>query len=65
MTPQRVAEAAYTIHEAAELKRVSPNFVRNAIRATEGNVLRAKKVGKGYRISASALEEWFDGLEDA
>lgn len=59
------AEAAYTIPEAAALKRVSPDLIRRAIKSTEKPFLRAKKVGKGYRIPASALEEWFDSLEDA
>lgn len=58
------AEPAYTIPEVAALKSVSPDFVRRAIRATTGG-LRAKKVGKGYRIGASAVEEWWEGLEDA
>jgi excisionase family DNA binding protein len=59
------AEEAYTVTEAAALKRVSPDLIKRAIRATEGNTLRAKKVGRGYRIPASALEAWFDGLADA
>lgn len=61
----RHAEAAYTLAEAAALKRVSQDTLRRAIKATEGNVLRAKRIGKGYRISASALEDWFDGLDEA
>lgn len=61
----RQAETAYTITQAAELKNVSPGYIRAAIRATAGPVLRAKRVGKGYRITATALEEWFDSLEDA
>ncbi len=60
-----VAEEAYTVVEAAALKRVSPDLIKRAIRATEGNVLKAKVLGKGYRISASALEEWWAGVEDA
>ena len=59
------AEEAYTITEAAAIKRVSPDLIRRAIKATEGPVLRAKKVGKGYRVSASALEDWWNGLDDA
>lgn len=59
------AEAAYTIAEAAELKRVSPDHIRRAIKATAGPTLAAKKVGRGYRISASALEDWWSQLEDA
>lgn len=66
MTATMQAEAAYTIPEAAALKRVSPDTIRRAIRSTDpDHHLRAKRVGKGYRIPASALEEWFDGLEDA
>lgn len=59
------AEAAYTIAEAAELKRVSPDLIRRAIKSTEPPFIRAKKVGRGYRISASALDAWFASLEDA
>lgn len=69
----RTAEAAYTIQQAAELKNVSAGYVRAAIRSTgepDENGRRvapldAKRVGKGYRISASALEAWFDSLDDA
>lgn len=57
------AEDAYTIPEAAAIKRVSPDTIRRAIKA-KTNGLRAKKVGRGYRIAASALEEWWDGLPD-
>lgn len=60
---QTAAEEAYTIPEAAAIKRVSPDTIRRAIKATD-NGLRAKVVGRGYRISASALEEWWDGLPD-
>lgn len=65
MTPVRQAEAAYTVTEAAEIKRVSRDLILRAIRATEGNVIRAKKVGRGYRISASELDAWFDRLDEA
>lgn len=59
------AEAAYTISEAAEVKRVSPDLIRRAIKSTEPPFIRAKKVGRGYRIAASALEDWWNQLEDA
>lgn len=59
------AEPAYTIAEAAALKGVSPDYVRRAIHRTEAPFLRAKKVGKSYRIAASALEEWWASLPDA
>jgi hypothetical protein len=68
MTTKR-AEEAYTINQAAAIKGVSPNHIRRAIRATEGNTLAAKNVSSGarptYRISASALEAWWEGLSDA
>lgn len=63
--PVKTAERAYTIVEVAEIKGVSPDYVRNAIRATEGNTLAAKKVGRGYRISASAVEAWWSAMDDA
>ena len=63
MTAQ--AEEAYTIVEAAKIKRVSPDLIRRAIKATEGATLKAKRIGKGYRISASALEQWWSELDDA
>lgn len=63
-TSTLTAERAYTIPEAADLKRVGTDTIRRAIRATEGPSLKAKKVGRGYRISASALEEWWDSLPD-
>jgi excisionase family DNA binding protein len=56
------AEAAYTLSEAAGLKRVSQDYVRRAIRA---GALRAKLIGKGYRIAASDLEAWWESLPDA
>lgn len=61
----REAERAYSITEAADLKGVSPDLIRRAIRATEGNTLPAKRIGRGYRIAASALETWWSRLEDA
>lgn len=65
----RQAERAYSLQEAAELKSVSVDTLRRAIRSQGGDdapvPLRAKKIGKGYRIAASALEEWFEGLAEA
>lgn len=65
MTDIVTAERAYTIPEAAALKGVSQDTIRKAIHAIEPPLLRAKKVGRGYRISASALEAWFESLDDA
>lgn len=53
---------AYDRKEAAALYGVSYDTIRKAIAAGH---LRAKKVGNRYRISAEALRDWFDGLEDA
>lgn len=61
----RTAEAVYTIAEAAECKRVSETVIRRAVKATAGNVLKAKKVGRTYRIAASELDAWFERLDDA
>jgi excisionase family DNA binding protein len=61
-TPRiREAERAYNITEAAELKGVSPDTIRRAIRS---GTLAAKHVGRGYRIAASSLEAWWDALPD-
>jgi excisionase family DNA binding protein len=66
MSPEaRTAERAYTLVEAAEVKSVSRDLLLRAIKATEGNTLRAKKVGKGYRVTASDLDAWYERLEDA
>lgn len=65
MTSAREAEAAYTIPEAAARKSVSPDTIRRAIRATEPPFLRARKVGRGYRIDASALDAWWQSLPEA
>lgn len=61
----KAAEPAYTAEQAAQIKGVSRESILRAIRRTDGHGLRAKKWGRGYRISASALEEWFDGWADA
>lgn len=65
MSAPRTAERAYTLQEAAEMKSVSRDLILRAIKATEGNTLAAKKVGKGYRVKASDLDAWYEGLEDA
>lgn len=65
MSAKREAERAYSISEAAELKGVSPDTIRRAIRATEGAAIAAKKIGSRYRISAGALEAWWEALDDA
>lgn len=59
LTPQE----ACSVTEAADLEGRSPDTIRRTIRATEGACLRATKVGKTYRIPASALEDWWNRLE--
>lgn len=62
---------AYSIDEAAALYDVPREVIRRAIHVvpTDDNpnpaVLRAKKVGRSYRISAEALDEWWEALDDA
>ena len=60
----REAERVYTTAQAAEVKAVSEKTITRAIKATD-NGLAAKRVGRGYRIKASDLDAWFDGLADA
>lgn len=60
----REAERSYGIREAADVKGVSDDVIRKAIHASEPPYLKAKKVGQRYVISASALDEWFEGLPD-
>lgn len=68
MSAQKVAERAYSIREAAELKGVSYDYILAAIKRTEAPFLAAKNVSTGkrktYRISASALEAYWDSLPD-
>ena len=52
---------AFSKDEAAQLYGVSLQTINRAIHAGR---LRAKKVGRYYRISAEALAEWFEGWED-
>lgn len=61
----KTAEKAYRLKEAAEIKGVSQDTLRRAIKATSGNTLTAKKAGKGYLVKASDLDAWFDGLPEA
>lgn len=56
----------FTLDEAADRMRVSKDTIERAIRAQN---LRAKKTGANgggkYLVSASDLDDWFDGLVDA
>lgn len=57
-----VAEQVYTPEQAAQIKSCNKESILRAIRA---NKLEAKKWGRGYRIKASALDDWFEALESA
>lgn len=65
ITSDGAAVRAYTINQAAELKGVSPDYIRKAIHAAEGPFVEAKMVGRRYMISATALEAWWAMLPDA
>lgn len=62
------AERWYTIAEAAALASVSDDYIRKAMNRTEPPMLVAKNIGLGkrpsYRISATELDAFFDGLPD-
>ena len=61
----REAERLYTIAEAAVLANVGQDTIRQAIHRTVPPFLRAKKIGRGYKIRASAFTAWIDAHEDA
>lgn len=61
----RVAEEVYKLDEAAKIKSVSVDMLKRAIKATKGNTLEAKMVGRTYRVKASDLDAWYDALDDA
>ena len=56
----------FTREEAAKRASVSLDTIRRAINSGK---LRAKRTGKDgggkYLVSAKALQDWFDQLEDA
>lgn len=49
-------DSFYTVAEVSQMLKVHPNTVRSMIKSGE---LQAEKVGLGYRISRSSLEERF------
>lgn len=59
------AQRAFSVAAAADLKGVSQDTIRRAVRATEPPFLRAKKVGGRIRIAEDELEAWWTSLEDA
>lgn len=69
MSAERVAERVYDLQEVAAIKSVHPDTLKRAIKASKAEpgkpILKAKKVGRGYRVKASDLDAWFDGLDDA
>jgi len=56
---------ALTREEAANLYGVHETVISRAIHAETGPRLRAKKVGRQYRIHLDDLEAWFASLPDA
>lgn len=64
-TARAAAQRAFSVQQAAELKGVSIDTIRRAVRATEPPFLRAKKVGGRIRISEGDLENWWEQLPDA
>jgi excisionase family DNA binding protein len=57
-----IPQIAYDIQEAAAAVSVSPSTIRVEIHAGQ---LRAKKLGRAYRIGAEELRTWFEQLADA
>lgn len=53
---------AVSVKTAAKALDLSEYTIRGAISRGE---LKAKRVGTALRISNTALEEWFESLEDA
>ncbi|WP_193636267.1 helix-turn-helix domain-containing protein [Brachybacterium subflavum] len=49
---------AVTIDEAADLVPFSADYLRKAIRRTDGNPLPARLAGRKYVIRVADLEEW-------
>ena len=56
------AKLVYTPTEAAQLMSMNKESILRAIRTGD---LEAKRWGHGYRIKATALDDWFNGLESA
>lgn len=55
-------QAAYNRQQAAQMYGVSLSTIERAIHS---GALRAKKVGRLYLLSEKALQEWFEGLDEA
>ena len=53
---------AFSLANAADAVDCSQKHLTRAIHAGD---LRAKKVGRGFRIDARDLQKWFDSLPDA
>jgi hypothetical protein len=62
-------KAAMTLEEAAREASVSEKTLRRAIQAVDPAKfpppLDAKRVGRGYRITDTALRSWIDSWPDA
>lgn len=51
---------AVSLDQAADLVPLSEDYLRKAIKRTEGNVLPARLVGRKYVVSVKALTEWLE-----
>ncbi len=51
----------YTTEEAAQMLRIS---TRTILRAIEAGQIKAKRVGRGYRITKDALAAYWQGAPD-
>ncbi|PMC76372.1 helix-turn-helix domain-containing protein [Brachybacterium sp. UMB0905] len=47
-----------TISEATSIVPLSEDYLRKAIKRTEGNVLPARLIGRKYVIRVQDLDEW-------
>lgn len=62
------AEVYFTTAEAAQRMRVSDRFIKTAIASGHLRAKNTDRTGNNRGktlIAASALDAWFDGLEDA
>ena len=62
MTTETHPRLMYSLIAAASVTDSSRDYLLEQIHAGH---LRAKKVGRAYRIPADALQEWIDQLPDA